>query len=229
MNKKNLAKQPAAVLFTGGKDSCLALLKARKNYDVKFLLTIIPKNPDSFMFHFPDEKILEKQAEMLGMNLIVNRSKGEKEKELKDLRKLLRLVKNEVEIIVVGGIKSNYQANRVRALCKKLGLEVYAPLWNYNAEQLWKELLNSGFKIIITKIACEGFGKEWLGRIIGTKELVELKKLSEKYKFDLSGEGGDFETAVLYMPGFRREININYDVKTEGKYRYLIKNIQIKK
>ena len=86
MERKN---KIAAVLFSGGKDSCLALHLAKQNYNVRYLLTVLPKNPDSFMFHKPNLKLLRKQAEMLGIKLIVKRSKGEKEKELEDLKTLI--------------------------------------------------------------------------------------------------------------------------------------------
>ena len=85
MKKTN---KKAAVLFSGGKDSCLALHMALKQgYDVRYLLCVIPENFDSFMFHKPNLELLEKQAEMLGLsdNLIIVKSRGEEEKELGDL------------------------------------------------------------------------------------------------------------------------------------------------
>lgn len=213
-------KKKCAVLFSGGKDSCLALHKIWKKFDICYLLSILPRNFDSFMFHKPDFKLLERQAEMLGIDLLVMESKGEKEEELADLKKLLDAVKNKVEIIVVGGIASSYQGNRVKKICNELGLKFYAPLWDYKGNKIWKELLDEKFKVILTKVSCEGLGKEWLGKIIGKKELSELKKLAEKYKFRIDFEGGEAESAVLKMPEFKKEICIKYNVKSEGEYRH---------
>ncbi len=213
-------KKKTGVLFTGGKDSCLALLKTREKYDIKFLLAVLPENKDSFMFHKPDLKLLKKQAEMLGLPLIIQKSKGRKERELEDLRKLIK--KSKVKIIVVGGIASSYQGKRIKKICSETGIGFYAPLWDYTAEKLWGELLEEGFKVIITKISCEGLGKQFIGRIIDKKEMTELNKLADRYKFRLDFEGGEAETAVLFMPGFRKEIKIEYDVKSEGGYRHFI-------
>ena len=43
------------VLFSGGKDSSLALYKAKE--DVVCLITLDSKNKDSYMFHTPIDKV----------------------------------------------------------------------------------------------------------------------------------------------------------------------------
>ncbi len=207
------------VLFSGGKDSCLALHKFGKE-KVNALLSIIPENKDSFMFHKPDKRLLEKQAEMLGIKLIIQKTKGEEGAELLDLKKLIK--KSKVDKLVIGGIKSSYQGNRIKKICNELNVEVIAPLWSYDANKLWKELLGNGFKVIITKIACEGIDKNWIGKIIDGEKFEELKKLAEKFKFGLDFEGGDAETAVLYMPEFKKEISLDYYVESEGEYRHFM-------
>ena len=220
---KNRAKEKLAVLYSGGKDSSLALHKVlKKNYEVKYLLNMDVENRDSFMFHKPDRKLIEKQAEELGIKLITEKSEGEKDKELEDLEKLIKRVKDEVEGIVVGGVASNYQGKRIEKICKKFKLKFISPLWDYKGEDIWKELIKHKFKVILTKISCEGLGKEWLGRIINKKNFKELKNLSEKYKFRLDFEGGEAESAVLFMPGFQKEIKIQGDVNSEGKYRHFL-------
>lgn len=217
----------AAVLFTGGKDSCLALFKYGKD-KVNCLLTIVPESKDSWMFHKPNVKLLKKQVEMLGLELITQKSKSGKEKELEDLKNLISLVKDKVNVIVVGGLASNYQGSRVKKICNELGLKFCAPLWDYSGEELWQNLLKNNFKVIITKISSEGIPKEFIGKIINQEKFEELKKLAERYKFRLDFEGGDAETAVLFMPDFKKEIKLKYGIKSEGKYRHLIKIIQIK-
>jgi len=219
----------SAVLFSGGKDSCLALHKARqKGYDIKFLLSIIPENFDSFMFHKPDLKILKKQAEMLGIKLIVQESKGEKDKELEDLRELISKIKDKVSVIVVGGIASNYQGKRIKKICDEFGLDFYAPLWDYDGEKVWNDLLKHKFKVILTKISCEGLGKEWLGEVINEKMIDKLKALGKKYKFRIDFEGGEAESCVLGMPGFKKDIKIKFKIKSEGNYRHFLNVIDVK-
>ena len=82
-----MLKKKAAVLFSGGKDSCLALHMAKlKGFDIRYLLSILPKNKDSWMFHKPNPNLLKKQAETLDIEFVVAESLGEKEKELQAQR-----------------------------------------------------------------------------------------------------------------------------------------------
>lgn len=220
----------AAVLFSGGKDSSLALYKVLKDnrFDVEYLLSIIPENPDSYMFHKPNSELLEKQAEMLGIDLVFSGSKGQKEIELDDLEDLIESVASKIDIVIVGGIASSYQATRVKKICEELGVEFCAPLWNYDAEKVWKELLDEGFKVVLTKMSCEGLDSKMLGRVIDNKMLCDLQKRSKKFGFRLDFEGGEAETAVLWMPSFTNEIRIKSDIKKQGPYNAFL-NIQLAK
>lgn len=219
-NKSNLA----AVLFTGGKDSCLALqLAKQQGYKICYLLSVLPENFDSFMFHKPDLRFLKKQAEMLNLPLIVEKSKGKKDKELRDLKKLIEKVKDKINIIVVGGIESSYQRNRIKKVCEDLGLKFYAPLWGCGCEEIWRKLFKEKFKVILTKISCEGIHRDFLGKVIDKDMFKKLKKLSEKNKFRLDFEGGEAESAVLFMPEFKKNIKIKYSIEDEGEYRHFLK------
>jgi diphthine-ammonia ligase len=218
-----------AVLFSGGKDSSLALHKVLKKGDeVLYLLNIFSKNEDSFMFHKQDFGLLEAQVKRLGIKMISVDSKGRKEEELDDLRKLIGKVKDDVEGIVVGGIASSYQGTRVRKICDEFRLKFVAPLLDYESEKLWEELLDEGFEVVMIKITCNGIGEEWLGRVINEEALVELKGLAEKYKFRLDFEGGEAESCVLNMPGYSSRIEIDFEVENEGEFRHFMKGVKVR-
>ncbi len=174
------------------------------------------------MFHKPYLRLLKKQAERLDINLITLESEGVEEKELVDLRELIWRVKNEVDGIVVGGIASNYQGKRIKDICEELGLKFYAPLWDLKGEEIWNLLLKEKFKVILTKISCEGLSKEFLGKIINKNLIEKIKILGEKYRFRIDFEGGEAESAVLFMPEFKNKMKIKYSIKSEGKYRHYL-------
>ncbi len=198
-----------AVLFSGGKDSNFTTYEClRKGYDVKYLVTMIPENPHSYMFHHPNVHLAVLQAKSVGIEIITKETKGEKEKELEDLRKAISKVKYEVDGIVAGGLASKYQIDRVGKICQGMELKVITPIWGVDPGKYWKLLLAAGFEIIISSVSCEGLGKAWLGRKIDRKALKELKTRSEKYGFNLAGEGGGFETLVTDSPVFRKKLII---------------------
>ena len=81
-----------AVLFSGAKDSTFAIYKAMNmGMEVKYLLTLIPKRDDSYMFHHPNIKWANLQAEALGIELKTMETEGEKERELNIKKWLVRI------------------------------------------------------------------------------------------------------------------------------------------
>jgi ABC transporter with metal-binding/Fe-S-binding domain ATP-binding protein len=200
-----------AVLFSGGKDSCYSAYLAKKfGHELTCLISIFSENKESYMFHTPSISKVEKQAEVMGIPLIVQKTKGKKEDELKDLEKAIKKAKKDFEIqgIVTGAIQSVYQASRIQKICDKFGLECFNPLWQKDEFEYLNELIKNKFKIIVTGVFAYPLDKSWLGRKIGKKFIQEAKELNKKYKIHVAGEGGEFETFVLDCPLFKRELKI---------------------
>lgn len=198
-----------AVLFSGGKDSCFSLFEVlREGHNVKYLVTIIPRNPESYMFHYPNIRLTSLQAGAMGIRHVTRESSGKKEKELRDLERALIPLRRDLDGLVAGGIASKYQADRIGKICHGLGLKFLSPLWRIEPNRYWRMLLKSGFRVMITGVACQGLDEEWLGRIMDPQALKKLKALSKKFKFHLSGEGGEFETLVLDCPLFKKRLKI---------------------
>ena len=204
-----------AVLFSGGKDSCLALHKAMQKEEVVCLLTVISKNPESFMFHTPNIHLTEVQAKAIGLPLISVTTEGEKEKELEELEEVIRKAREEfgIEGVVTGTIESVYQATRIQKICDSLGLWCFNPLWQKSQKEVLEELVENGFEVLITGVFAEPFGKEWLGKRI---DIETVKKLVETEGINPAGEGGEIETTVVDAPFFRKKIEVkSYEIKFE--------------
>jgi diphthine-ammonia ligase len=196
-----------AALFSGGKDSCLAVQRAiDRGWAVTALVSVASRNPESYMFHYPNIHLTGMQARAAGIGLVKAATEGVKEEELGDLEKALGPLRGEISGVVVGAIESGYQRDRVESVCKRLGLSMEAPLWKQNPGGLWEEILERGFTVMVVGVACEGLGREWLGRVIDRESLKELEGLSRKHGFHLGGEGGEFETLVLDAPFFRKRL-----------------------
>jgi len=209
-----------AALFTGGKDSTYAIyLAQQQGHNVVCLITLKSKNPASYMFHTPAIDLTELQAEALELPLINADTKGVKEKELLDLEKAIVKAKKKFpfEGIITGALFSEYQSSRIEKIAWKLNLKVISPLWHKEQEKEIEELLEKKFQFIMTSIAAEGLDKSWLNRVITQKDLERLKQLQKKFKINIAGEGGEYESLVLDCPLFKKRLVIE-TVKVEEEH-----------
>lgn len=194
-------------LCSGGKDSTYALwLAMRKGHEIMGLLAMIPRREDSWMFHTANIKLVDLFAECAGMPLLKAETSGEREEELKDLENALQ--RFGADGVVTGAIASTYQKSRTDRICRNLGLLSIAPLWGKEPLELMREFLTAGFEAIITSVTAEGFDGGWLGRRIDEKCINELVKLNFRYRINICGEGGEYETLVLDAPFFKRKIEV---------------------
>jgi len=209
-----------AVLFSGGKDSVYAAYLAKeKGYDLTCLITIVSKNPESYMFHTPSITKVKKQAEVMDIPLIIQETKGKKEEELIDLEKAIKnaIEKYEIKAIVTGAIESKYQKSRIEKITNKLDLKCLNPLWKKNQLDLLEELIKNKFDVVIIGVFAYPLDNKWLGRKIDKRFINDMKKLYDKYKINPGGEGGETESYVLNCPLFKRNLEIKSKEITGNK------------
>ncbi|MBI2582386.1 diphthine--ammonia ligase [Candidatus Woesearchaeota archaeon] len=197
------------VLFSSGKDSTAAAqIMKQQNYELTCLIHLKSENPDSYMFQTAGTELVEMQAEAMGLPILIQKTKGEKESELKDLEKAFQEAqkKYQIEGIVSGALFSTYQRDRIEKICDKLGLKIFSPLWHKPQDKHLQDLLEKGFEIVLTAVAAEGLDKSWLGRKFTVKDIEKLQKLHQKYGLNVAGEGGETESLVLDCPLFTKKI-----------------------
>ena len=209
------------VLFSGGKDSVFACSRAMEKNQVACLITLVSENPDSYMFHTPNIRSTDLQAEALGQPRLVWPTHGRKEEELEDLTAAIAAARDRYAIqgIVTGAIESVYQAARVQRICRDLGLWCFCPLWQTNQVDYLRLLLKEGYCIIISGVYAYPFDASWLGAVITEEHVSRLQSLQKKYKINPSGEGGEIETFVLDGPIFHRRIEIQKSRAIYANYR----------
>ncbi|MDD1761944.1 MAG: diphthine--ammonia ligase [Methanothrix sp.] len=210
-----------AVLFSGGKDSVFACRRASERDQVACLITMVSTNPDSYMFHTPNIRRTDLQAEAMGIPLLAWPTQGGKEDELDDLTLAISAARDRyaIEGIVTGAIDSVYQAARVQKICRDLDLWCYCPLWQTNQLDYLRLLLKEGFCVIISGVYAYPFGAEWLGASLTIERIDRLAVLQKKYKINPSGEGGEMETFVLDSPLFKKRIEILKSSTSYANYR----------
>jgi predicted ATP pyrophosphatase (TIGR00289 family) len=216
-----------ASLYSGGKDSAYALWWAlNQGWDVKYMVNVISKNKESYMFHIPNVELTDLVSESVGIPLIRVITKGEKEKEVLDLKKALE--KLDIDGVVSGALASEYQRTRIDHICEELGIKSFAPLWHKNQELILRDT-SKFFDFRIVSVAAYGLGKEWLGKRIVDENIEKLLKIMEKYQINRAFEGGEAETFVFDAPFFNKKIEVlDYEILWNGiSGFYIVKDAKL--
>jgi ABC transporter with metal-binding/Fe-S-binding domain ATP-binding protein len=188
-----------ACLFSGGKDSTYAAhLMEQAGHEVVCLVTVVPEDPHSWVFHTLNLEHLPEMARAMGKDLIAVPSSGEEGADLEALSSALSGLN--VDGVVTGAIASDYQWDRINGVCDKLGLKVFSPLWRKDQLTLLNDMLQAGMKVMIVGVYSDGLGQEWLGRTLDRGAVDQLSSLAVKRGMNVSGEGGEYETLVLDSP-----------------------------
>ena len=193
-----------AALFSGGKDSAMAIYSAmQKGHEIAYLVTMLPETPESYMFHYPNVKWTTYQGKCMGIPVVQKKTAGVKEEELEDMRAALNGLA--IDGVVSGALASRYQKERVDRVAKGLGLKSYAPLWQKGDKRLFRQVLELGFEVIIAGVAAEGLDESWLGRTIDYEAIDELGEMGHLH---IMFEGGEAETFVLDGPMFNKRLEV---------------------
>ena len=175
-------------------------------YEVECLVSIVPKAGESWIFHVPNIDMVPLMAESLGIELITAETSGSEEDDLRSLKEVLSRLK--IDGIVTGAVWSDYQWDRMNAVCGDLGLKVISPLWRKDQDMVLDELLAAGIRAVIIGCYAEGLDESWLGREIDKKAAEELRNLRDEHGISVIGEGGEYESMTLDSPMHGRPLSI---------------------
>lgn len=194
------------MLWTGGKDSALALHEAiHDGHHVSCLVTFAP--PDAaFLAHpLPFIKI-QAQALALPHHVLPISEPFEETYE----NQLCRLRdETGISTVITGDIAEvNGCPNWIRERSRPVGMHVHTPLWGRHRDGLLQQLLSLKFKVRFSCIKTRWLTEDWVGRELNESAVDELRVIRERTGLDLCGEDGEYHTLVTDGPQFTRAINI---------------------
>ncbi|GAB3311662.1 diphthine--ammonia ligase [Haloplanus salinarum] len=218
-----------ASLFSGGKDSSWALYRALEDgLNVTRLVTVHP-GEDSYMYHVPATDLAALAAESIGIDLLevdpgdlgaaaATDAGAQGDAELEPLEAALReLAEREgLSGVTAGAVESEFQTSRIEAMCERLGIDLFAPLWQRDPVALGEAMIDAGFEILIVQVAAGGLDESWLGRRLDADTLDDLVALEASHGVHPLGEGGEFETLVTDGPHMDRPIELSWEPVWEG-------------
>jgi len=201
--------------WSGGKDSCFALLQAMQlGYIPKVLLSVLNEEGKISRSHGIPSGILKAQSALAGIPIhLISSSWSEYEfhftTALKELKKLYRLSHG-----VFGDIDLQAHRDWEEKVCEAAGLTAFLPLWKQDRKKLVLQMLEAGFETMI--VSCnETMGEKFIGTIITEKMVDELEAIG----VDACGENGEYHTLVLDCPLFSEKLQISVEEKLlHGNY-----------
>ena len=193
-----MADKKAAVLWTGGKDSCLALYEAiGAGYDVQRLVTFAPPQP-RFLAH-PIE-FMRYQAEALALPHDVLELC---EPWADSYRRALRLLAGDYGIthIITGDIDEiPGHSEGIRSWCEGSGLTPVSPLWKRDRRAVLDALAGHGFSWMFSLVRKPWFAEDWIGTMCNADTVRRLYALEGAV--DICGENGEYHSLVVDGPLF---------------------------
>ena len=210
-----------AVLWTGGKDSSLALYESEMmGCRINCLLTFAPSQ-ERFLAHPLALMKLQAQALVLPHVVVAVEEPFERSYEnaiasVKEERGIDALVTGDIG--EVAGHDPNWMADR----SGHCGVDLFRPLWHRDRLELLNRLLSLGFKAVFSCVKRPWFTQEWLGSELSHGSLERLCELAERTGLDVGGEQGEYHTWVLDGPGFEKSIRMgSFSKHVENSTMYI--------
>ena len=192
-----------ALMWSGGKDSALALQRATAaGLQVTRLVNIHDAATRRVRFHATRVEMIQAQADAARIEL---RAIGSSWPDLEArLVAELGALRSEGFAGVVFGdihladVRAWFQ-DRVEAA----GLEHVEPIWGEDPDGLLSELVGGGGRAVITCIDLGRLDSSWLGRIIDESFVAEITSTG----VDPCGENGEYHSFAFQGPVFARRVN----------------------
>lgn len=195
-------KAKAFVSWSGGKDCCLAMHKAR-DAEPLVLLNMATEDAGRSMTHGLSSTALRLQSDCIGLPLIQQTTTWNTyERNFKDVAG--RLKKEGIEAGIFGDIDLEEHRTWIERVCADIGIEPIFPLWHKDRSSLLEELISSGFKAIVVTAKMDMISEKYLGRPVDPSFVEYVKEIA----IDINGENGEYHTFVIDGPLFKKKIEI---------------------
>ncbi len=197
-----LAGQRFVASFSGGKDSTLALHRARQAGMVPMrLITTWNTDAGRSWFHGLPEPILADLADAWGIPVTLMKTSGPAYTANFE-RQLAMAAAEGATFCVFGDI--DLEAHRVWCTerCVAAGMSACFPLWRENRRELVFEFLDAGFRTVITTVDTGRLPEHFVGRRLDRETVAAIEACGA----DACGEEGEYHTFVFDGPGLAHPI-----------------------
>jgi uncharacterized protein (TIGR00290 family) len=190
-----MSKPKAAVSWSGGKDSYLALHRTLGVFDVQALLTMFTEDGTRSRSHGLRPEVLARQASLLNLPVVSGRGSWKTYEE--EFKRVLReLAASGLSHVIFGDIFLDEHKMWVERVCNECGVEAVEPLWGEDTTTLLREFLVTGAQAQIVATKATLLDANWLGKRLCEEMLSSFESLG----VDACGERGEYHTLVFACP-----------------------------
>ncbi len=208
------------LMSSGGKDSTLALDRARRQHlDVRRLVNIYDAASDRVAFHGVRATLIAAQAAACGLEPIQASTDPDHPYEAVFLATLDDLAAHGASGVVFGNIHLADVREWFETRVRDAGLDHVEPLWGDPPRDLLREFVDRGFQAVVVSVDLQQGAAELLGRAIDREFVTDVHHIEG---LDPCGERGEYHSFVYGGPTFARPLAVTPGViRTEKNHRLL--------
>ena len=222
MDSSQDSKVPVLMAWSGGKDSTLALaeLRASREWKVAGLLTTVTEEYDRISMHGVRRRLLERQAEALGLPLrivLIPPASSNTTYEERMAAELARVREEGIREVAFGDLYLEDVRAYREQLLGSVGMGAVFPLWGRPTADLARRFINEGYRAVLSCVDTQQIDAAFAGRYYDPALLSELPDSA-----DPCGENGEFHSFVHDGPGFAFPISFlrGEQVMREDRFNY---------
>ena len=199
-----MSEDLAAISWSAGKDSYLALLRAREaGLDVRYFMTMMDPDGMSKSHALPPQVIAAQVSALGGRWHPVRASAAQYAKRFEAA--LGRLHKVGCRTIVFGDIDLQAHRDWLEPRCRVAGLKAYFPLWQLARKAVSEEIIARGIRARLIVVDTNHLDASFCGE---EYDAALIKRLPAGVC--PCGEAGEFHTLVWNGPGFRAPVALGF-------------------
>jgi len=198
-----VTRPKAAISWSGGKDCCLALLRAWDAMDVVTMVTMFDEDGKRSRSHGLRPEVVAAHAGRLGLEPLSARCSWDTYTEQYSAL-LSRLPERGITHVVFGDIIGETHRDWNERVCRAHGLTPHMPLWAEPTARLVRDFIARGGEARLVTVRPPLLDESWLGLAV-TEETVNRM---ESVGIDPCGEFGEYHTVVTNCPRFASPLRL---------------------
>ncbi len=191
----------ALASWSGGKDSCLAVWRARQlGLTVTTLLTALDETGERARSHGVPPALLRAQAQAMGVQIQFLQATWT-DYEAQFIAALQTARAQGITQAVFGDIDLQAHRDWEEKVCARAGITAHLPLWSESRMALVEEFWAAGFKAVVVCVDGLHLSADYAGRLFDPAFVASLPA-----GVDACGENGEFHTFVYDGPSFKAPV-----------------------